>query len=74
MRWQRHDRLLIYNNVDREKAIGLFKLRLVEVFTPFHGYGQDIFVPEAQQHILEIALRLHYDLKGERSEGDIVQK
>ena len=49
--------------MDREKAIGLFKLRLVEVFTPFRGYGQDIFVPEAQQHILEIALRLHRDLE-----------
>ena len=51
--------------MDREKAIGLFKLRMVEAFAPFHGYGQDIFVPEAQQRILEMALRLYHDLMEE---------
>ena len=49
--------------MNKAKAIGLFRLRLVEIFTPFRGYGQDVFVPEAQQHILEAALRLHHELE-----------
>lgn len=48
-----------------EKAIGQFKLQLNGTFQPFHGYGQDVFIPEAINQIVGLALQLHRRLNGE---------
>ena len=50
--------------IDRQKAIGQFRLQLNGVFAPFHGYGHDVFIPEAQDAVVELALALHERLNG----------
>jgi hypothetical protein len=50
--------------MEREKAIGLFRLRLNGIFAPFHMYGMDTNVPPAQEEILKQALVLHMRLNG----------
>ena len=53
--------------MDREKAIGLFRLQLNGVFEPFCGkvhYGQNVFVPRAIEEIVKLALLLHERLNG----------
>ena len=50
--------------IDKEKAIGQFRLQLNGVMSPFHFYGQDAFVPPAIEEIVKLALKLHERLSG----------
>lgn len=53
--------------MDKEKAIGQFKMQLNEVFAPFTGkvhYGQDVYVPQMVKEIVKLALQLHERLNG----------
>lgn len=50
---------------DKEKAVGQFRLQLNGVFQPFNGYGMNIFIPEAIEAIIRLALQLHRRLNGE---------
>ena len=53
--------------MDREKAIGQFKLQLNGVFAPFTGkvhYGQNVYVPQMIEEIVTLALKLHERLNG----------
>ena len=55
-------------SVDEKKAIGQFRLQLNGAFRPFTGkvnYGQDVFVPQAIEEIIKLALLLHRRLNGE---------
>ncbi len=47
------------------KAIGQFRLTLHGVFEPFSMYGLAIHIPDAEQAIIDLALRLHRRLNGE---------
>ncbi len=49
--------------MEQDKAIGLFRLGLNGVFEAFHGYGYDIFIPEAVAEIVKLALVLHERLE-----------
>ena len=51
--------------VDRAKAICQFKIQLNGVFEPFNGYGLVVFVPEAINQAVELALLLYQRLNGE---------
>ena len=53
--------------MDKEKAVGLFRLALNEVFSPFLMYGLQQSIPEAVNQIVKLALELHERLKGERA-------
>jgi len=58
---------VLVNKVEREKAIGQFRLQLNGVFEPFCGkvhYGQNVFVPQAIEEIIELSLKLHNRLNG----------
>ncbi len=48
--------------MDREKAIGLFRLHLNDPFAPFTRYGLDIAIPQAKEAIINLALQLHEDM------------
>ena len=53
---------------EEEKAIGQFKLQLNGAMQPFCGkvsYGQGIYVPQAIEEIVKLALLLHRRLNGE---------
>lgn len=50
--------------IDKEKAIGQFKLQLNDIFTPFHLYGMDVHIAPAILAITELALQLHERLNG----------
>jgi len=55
-------------SIDKEKAIGQFKLQLNGVMRPFTGkvnHGLNIFVPQAIEEIVKLALILHRRLNGE---------
>lgn len=57
--------------LDPDKAIGQFRLQLNGVFGPFHGYGYDIFIPEAIEEVVKLALILNRRLNGEDIPYDI---
>jgi hypothetical protein len=38
-----------------DKALGQLRLQLNGVFTPFHGYGHDVFIPQAADEALKLA-------------------
>jgi hypothetical protein len=46
------------------KAIGQFRLQLNGVFTPFHAYGMEVYVPGAAESVLKLAIQLHHRLSG----------
>lgn len=52
----------------KEKAWGLFRLRLNEVFNPFCLYGLDVYIPEAKVAIEVLAEQLLCDLGIEKKE------
>mgnify|MGYP001566279313 CR=1 FL=1 len=52
--------------MEQDKALSLFRLGLNGVFEAFHGYGYDIFIPEAIAEIMKLALVLHKRLEEER--------
>ena len=37
------------------KAIGQLRLQLSGVFAPFHGYGMDVFIPQAIEEAVKLA-------------------
>lgn len=47
------------------KAIGQFRLALHGVFDPFDMYGMGAYIPQAEEGIIKLALRLHRRLNGE---------
>ena len=51
--------------MEKEKAVGLFRLTLNKIFSPFHMYGMDTEVPPAQEAIIQAALLLHERLSKE---------
>ena len=57
--------------LEPNKAIGQFRLQLNGVFAPFHGYGHDIFISEAIEEVVKLALILHRRLNGEDIPYDI---
>ena len=50
--------------MDKEKAVGLFRLQLNGVFEPFLMYGLQQSIPEAVSQIVQLALELHERLEG----------
>ena len=48
--------------MDRDKAIGIFKLKLNGIFTPFTQYGLSVFIPDAIDEIVKLSLELHKQL------------
>ena len=58
--------------MDREKAIGLFRLHLSDPFTPFTRYGMDVQIPQAKEAIINLALQLHEHLLPEELEKERV--
>jgi len=48
--------------MDKEKAIGLFRLRLNGILSPLRLYGQEPFVDQARERIIAMALILHEEL------------
>ena len=54
--------------MEKNKAIGLFRLGLNGVFEAFHGYGYDVFIPEAIEEIVKQALILRERLEEKRME------
>ncbi len=49
--------------MDKDKAIGLFRLRLNQVFIPFKEYGMDVYIPSAVEVIIKLALQFNEDLQ-----------
>ena len=49
--------------MEREKAVGLFRLSLNEILKPLRLYGQDPFVDLAREELVKAALLLHERLK-----------
>ena len=49
---------------DKEKAIGQLRLQLNGAMQPFHGYGHDVFIPQAVEEIISLSLKLHERLSG----------
>ena len=47
----------------KEKAIGLFRLRMNGVFQPFNCYGLTVLIPEAIEAVIKHAMQLHKNLK-----------
>ena len=45
--------------MDRQKAIGLFKLSLNKTLSVFNMYGMGEYIPEVVQKLVEAALVLH---------------
>ena len=50
--------------MDEEKAIGLLRLRLNGVMSPFDAYGMGIQIPEAIAQIVKLAEQFCEDMKG----------
>ena len=50
--------------IDRDKALGQFRLQLNGIMGVFNIYGLDIEVPRAIDEIVNLALRLHERLNG----------
>lgn len=48
--------------MNREKALGLFRLRLNEAFEFYMQYGQDVQIPTSKNIVEGLALQLHNDL------------
>jgi len=38
-----------------DRALGQFRLQLNGVFAPFHGYGHDVFIPQAITEVVKLA-------------------
>ena len=51
--------------MDKDKAIGLFRLRLNGVMSPFDQYGLGVHIPPAINQILKLALQLQEDMSHE---------
>ncbi len=49
-------------NMNKEKAIGLFRLKLHGILEPLKMYGQQVYVLEAEEKLIKAALKLHDDL------------
>jgi hypothetical protein len=54
--------------VEREKAIGKFRLALSQPMATFGKYGLLDDIPEAKEAIIRLALQLHEDLRPEEIE------
>ena len=50
-----------------EKAIGQMRMQLNNVFAPFKMYGLDIFIPQAKEEVINLAIQLHMRLMGEET-------
>ena len=50
--------------MDKEKALGLFRLRLNGALENFNMYGLGIYIPQAIKEIERLALELHDNLLG----------
>jgi hypothetical protein len=48
--------------VDKEKALGQFRLRLNEAFLPYNKHGMDVEIPISKRIVEELALDLHNNL------------
>jgi diphthamide biosynthesis methyltransferase len=48
--------------VDKEKALGQFRLRLNEAFLPYNKHGMDVEIPISKRIVEELALDLHTNL------------
>ena len=48
--------------MERDKAIGLFRLRVTGALEIFKGYGNDIFMSQVLKEVELFSLELHKDL------------
>jgi len=49
--------------MDKDKAIGLFRLRIANTMTPFHMHGMDVHIKPVIEEIVKAALVLHKELE-----------